>query len=388
MRIPKIAAVLLVFLLLLAGCGSPQQSNNPADTKLAPVSDGRNFQQQTSQQPPPAQTTEKTSGNLKVHFLDVGQADSILVQLPNGQVMLVDAGNNADGPPVVSYLKQQGIKKIDYLVATHPHEDHIGGMDNVIRSFEIGQVYMPRATTTTKTFEDVLLATKEKGLKITSAKAGAIVLDQGNLKVNLVAPVGSCYEDLNNWSVVTRIQYGDTAFLLTGDAEAQSEEEMLTSGANLKADVLKVGHHGSSSSTTPAFLKAVVPKYAVISVGAGNDYGHPHKETLVKLQNAGVQVYRTDLDGTVIFTSDGKTITVEKLGSAIKPRAPDAGGTITPAPPVSSAGSAGGYIGNRNSKKFHLPSCSTLPAEQNRVYFKTREEAINAGYSPCKRCNP
>jgi len=386
----KIVAVLLVFLLLLAGCGSPQQSNNPAETKPAPVSDGGNFQQQASQQPPPAlpQTTEKASSGLKVHFLDVGQADSILVQLPNGQSMLVDAGNNADGPSVVSYLKQQGIKKIDYLVATHPHEDHIGGMDNVIRSFDIGQVFMPRATTTTKTFEDVLLAIKEKGLKITTARAGVSLLDQGNLKVSFLAPMGSGYEDLNNWSAVTRIQYGDTTFLLTGDAEAQSEEEMLASGTDLKADVLKVGHHGSSSSTTPVFLKAVAPKYAVISIGAGNDYGHPHRETLAKLADARVKVYRTDQDGTVIFTSDGKTITVEKLGSAIKPRAPDAGGTITPAPPVSSAGSAGGYIGNRNSKKFHLPSCSTLPAEQNRVYFKTREEAISAGYVPCKRCNP
>ena len=132
---------------------------------------------------------------------------------------------------------------------------------------------------------------------------------------------------------MTRIQYGDTAFLLTGDAEAQSEEEMLASGANLKADVLKVGHHGSSSSTTQAFLKAVTPKYAVISVGAGNDYGHPHKETLAKLKNAGVQVYRTDLDGTVAFTSDGKTITIEKLGSTVKPRASNVSGAVVPATP-------------------------------------------------------
>lgn len=388
MRIPKIAAVLLV-LLLLAGCGSPQQSTNSADTKAVPASDGGSFQQQTSQQPPPAppQTTEKASGGLKVHFLDVGQADSILVQIPNDQSMLVDAGNNADGTSVVSYLNQQGIKKIDYLIGTHPHEDHIGGMDNVIRSFDIGQVFMPRATTTTKTFEDVLLAIKQKGLKITTAKAGVTVLEQGNLKVNFVAPVGSGYEDMNNWSAVTRIQYGDTAFLLTGDAEAQSEEEMLASGGNLKADVLKVGHHGSISSTTPSFLKMVAPKYAVISVGTGNDYGHPHKETLTKLKNAGVQVYRTDMNGTIVFVSDGKTITIDKMSSTIKPRAPNAGGAVAPVTPFSSAVGKE-YIGNKSSKKFHLPSCTTLPAEHNRVYFKTREEAINAGYVPCKRCNP
>jgi beta-lactamase superfamily II metal-dependent hydrolase len=302
--------------------------------------------------------------------------------------MLIDAGNNADGPSVVSYLKQQGVKTIDHLIGTHPHEDHIGGMDNVIQSFDIGQLYMPRATTTTKTFEDVLLAIKQKGLKITTAKAGVTVLDQGNLKVNFIASVGSGYEDLNNWSAVTRIQYGDTAFLLTGDAESQSEEEMIASGTNLKADVLKVGHHGSSSSTTPAFLKVVAPKYAVISVGTGNNYGHPHKETLTKLANAKVQVCRTDQEGTLVFTSDGKTIIVKKLGSTIKPRAPNTGNTIAPVTPVAPAPGNRGYIGNKNSKKFHLPSCSTLPAEQNRVYFKTREEAVKAGYVPCKKCNP
>ncbi|WP_078060457.1 stalk domain-containing protein [Desulfotomaculum copahuensis] len=325
-------------------------------------------------------------GTIKVHFLDVGQADSILVQFPNGQNMLVDAGNNDDGPAVVSYLKQQGIKKIDFLIGTHPHEDHIGGMDNVIQSFESGQVFMPRVTTTTKTFEDVLTALKAKGLKIITAKAGVTVFDQGNLKVNFVAPVGSSYDDLNNWSAVTRIQYGNIPFLLTGDAEAQSEGEMLNSGANLKADVLKVGHHGSSSSTSPAFLKAVAPKYAVISVGAGNDYGHPDKGTLAKLANAGVQVYRTDQDGTMVFTSNGNNITVEKLRSTVKPRAPDTNTVITPTAPIIPV--AGGYIGNKNTKKFHLPSCSSLPSEGNRVYFKTRDDAIKAGYVPCKICNP
>ena len=310
MRTHKFAIVLLVLLLLFTGCGGPRPGAAPDDQRALPAGDGKSFPQ-----PPGAeQPVEKPAGAgiLKVHFLDVGQADSILVQLPNGQVMLIDAGNNDDGPFVVSYLKRQGIKKIDYLVGTHPHEDHLGGLDDVIRSFDIGRVYMPRVTATTKTFEDVLLAIKKKGLKIAAAGAGVTVVDQDGLKVNFIAPAGSGYEDLNNWSAVTGIQYGAAAFLFTGDAEAQSEEEMLTSGANLKADVLKVGHHGSSTSTTPAFLKAVAPKYAVISAGAGNDYGHPHKETLARLKKAGVKVYRTDLDGTVVFTSDGKTVTRNK----------------------------------------------------------------------------
>lgn len=323
MKRSVIFALILAFLLaVLAGCSSSSTStldqpvaNAKTIASTAPSAPPTDNQES---RPPAANPQPSGDGVLKVHFLDVGQADSVLLQFPDGWNMLVDAGNNDDGPAVVSYLKSKGISRIDYLVATHPHEDHIGGMDTVIWSFNIGQVYMPRATTTTKTFEDVLLALKEKGLKISTAKAGVTVLDQGSLKVNFVAPCGSNYEDLNNWSAVTRIQYGSTAFLLAGDAEAQSEEEMLASGANLKANVLKVGHHGSSSSTTPAFLKAVAPKYAVISVGAGNDYGHPHKETLAKLAKAGVRVYRTDRDGTVVFSSDGKNITVKKLRSTMR----------------------------------------------------------------------
>lgn len=394
MKRSAIVVLILAFLLaVLAGCGSSNTSTSdqPAANAGTVASTASSVPPTDNQENRPPATNPQPSGDrvLKVHFLNVGQADSILVQFPNGQNMLVDAGNNDDGPAVVSYLKSKGVSRIDYLVATHPHEDHIGGMDNVIRAFDIGQVYMPRATTTTKTFEDVLLAVKEKGLKISTARAGVTVLDQGSLKVNFVAPCGSDYEDLNNWSAVTRIQYGSTSFLLAGDAEAQSEEEMLASGANLKADVLKVGHHGSSSSTSPAFLKAVAPKYAIISVGAGNDYGHPHKETLAKLANAGIRVYRTDRDGTVVFTSDGKNISVEKLGSTIRPRAPDAGG-VAPAATVTPTGSKSGYIGNKNSKKFHRPDCRWAAeiAPHNRVEFGTREEAIAAGYVPCKVCRP
>ena len=251
-------------------------------------------------------------GQLKVHFLDVGQADSILMQIPGGKNILVDAGNNADGALVIGYLEQIGIRKIDFLVGTHPHEDHIGGLDDVIKTFEIGKVFMPNITNTTKTFEDVLLSLKAKNLKITTAKAGVSVLEQDNLKIYFIAPNSNNYEGLNNWSGVLRVQYGDTTFLLTGDAEQLSEKEMLASGTNLKADVLKIGHHGSSSSTSQKFLDEVSPKYAVITVGENNDYGHPHKTTLTKLSKAGIKLYRTDLNGTVVITSDGKNITVNK----------------------------------------------------------------------------
>lgn len=298
--------ILLAFLLILSGCGSSAVTQDHASTpsnttETAPVS-----------QPPNENNRQvSTSGKLAVHFINVGQGDSILLQLPDRQTMLVDAGPNEAGSAVVSYLQEQGVEKIDYLVATHPHADHIGGMDNVIQAFEIGKVYMPRVTTTTESFESVLRSLKAKGLKITPAKAGLTVIDQNDLKISFIAPCRSGYEELNDWSVVTRVQFGDTSFLLTGDAQTESEQEMLASGAELRADVLKVGHHGSYSSTTWTFLKAVSPKYAVISVGAGNDYGHPHRETLARLARAGVKVYRTDRDGTVMFVSDGKTLTVK-----------------------------------------------------------------------------
>ena len=223
-------------------------------------------------------------------------------------------------PPanLVAYLNRQEIKKIDYLVATHPHEDHIGGMDNVIQGFNIGSIYMPRVTTTTKSFEDVVDSIKAKGLKITPGKAGMTILNEDGLEISFLAPGGTFYEDLNNWSIVTRIQFGNTSFLFTGDAEDLSENEMRRAGANLQADVLKVAHHGSYSSTSVDFLRAVAPRYAVITVAADNDYGHPHQITLNKLVNFGVEVFRTDEKGTVIISSDGNNLLISTVATSIK----------------------------------------------------------------------
>jgi len=295
--------ILLALFTFLAGCGSAAKNeatvHNRTDVAM----------EEEKTEPNKVATT--VNGKLVVSFINVGQGDCELLQLPTGQNMLIDAGISEAGPAVVSYIKSLGIKKIDYLIATHPHADHIGGMELVVKSFPIGKIYMTRGTTTTETFKDLLQTIKARGMTINTAKAGVTVIDQNGLKISFLAPCGNSYEELNNWSAVTKVQFGNTSFLLTGDAQELSENEMLKSGVNLQADVLKVGHHGSYSSTSPAFLKAVDPKYAVISVRQGNDYGHPHQVTLDKLSAAGGTVYRTDQNGTVVITSDGKNLSVK-----------------------------------------------------------------------------
>lgn len=246
---------------------------------------------------------------IEVHFIDVGQGDSILIETKDGN-MLIDAGENNQGVTVLSYLEDQKIEKLDFLIGTHPHSDHIGGLDTVIKSLPVDKVIMPDVIHTTKTFEDVLDALEEKNLKITKAVVG----DQYNLgpaSFQIVSPNSSSYDELNNYSVGIKLSYGDNSFLFTGDAEKLSEDEMLKNGIDLSCDVLKLGHHGSAYSSSSDFLDAVNPAYAIISVGADNQYGHPHEETLQAMKDRNIKVYRTDQQGTIVFTSDGKTISVK-----------------------------------------------------------------------------
>ena len=255
---------------------------------------------------------QNNNKELVVKFIDVGQADSILIKTPSQKFILIDGGSNSGSQDLVNYLKKQGVKTIDVLIGTHPHEDHIGGIDDIIYSFDIESFYMPKVTTNTNTFKDVLAAAKKKGLKINTAKSGVPINIDDGIDIKMVAPISNKYESLNNYSGVLKMSYGKVSFLFTGDAEKISENEMLDNNVDLKSTVLKVGHHGSNTSTTNKFLNSVGPKYAVISCGKGNDYGHPHKEVINRLNKKGANIYRTDKDGTIVIATDGDTIKVTK----------------------------------------------------------------------------
>ncbi|MBY6951613.1 MBL fold metallo-hydrolase [Clostridium botulinum] len=260
-----------------------------------------------SQQSSNAVNTSNKSNELKVHYIDVGQGDSILVQTKDKNI-LIDAGTRKSSDNLISYLKKQHIKKLDYVIATHPHEDHIGGMPKVIEEFEISNFYAPKKTANTKIFKDMILQLKKKNLKINVAKKGISLNLSNNSSLDFLAPVKDNYENTNDSSAVVKLTHGNTKFLFTGDAEKTSEKDILNSNEDLSSNVLKVGHHGSHSSSSKEFLDKINPKIAIISCGKNNDYGHPHKETMKELNKRNIEVYRTDIDGNIVLTSDGENI--------------------------------------------------------------------------------
>ena len=247
----------------------------------------------------------EVSGNLIVDYIDVGQADSILIRNDNHS-MLIDAGNNEDGKDVLNFIKEKGITKLDYVIGTHPHEDHIGGLDDVINSdLEIENILMPKISTNTKTYEDVLDAISNKGLTVTAPKKDD-TFEIGKAKCTVMTDSILDQDNLNLSSIIIRLEYGENSFLFMGDAEEENEKQINWP----KTDVLKVGHHGSNTSSSKNFINQVQPKYSIIMVGKDNSYKLPKQETIDKLKNIGSELYRTDENGTIEINSNGVNINV------------------------------------------------------------------------------
>ncbi|TAH74979.1 MAG: MBL fold metallo-hydrolase [Anaerolineaceae bacterium] len=334
---------------------------------------------------------------VKVHIIDVGQGDSILIQ-SDDHYMLIDAGERHKGELVINYLKSLGVKKLDYIIGTHPHSDHIGGLADVILSFDVDKIIMPNVVHTTKTFEDLLDAISDKSLKITKPIIGN-EFSLGTASFVIISPNETDYDNLNNYSVGIKLTHGDNTFIFIGDAEVHSENEMLRNGIDLDADVLKLGHHGSTTSSSDSFLDAVTPDISIISAGEGNKYGHPHVETLQKHLDRDIKLFRTDKQGTIILDSDGKTITTNMIPYIItgvdlqfyKETANsynDSDSSIINEDTISNDESEDSkniivHI-TRTGSKYHRAGCQHLKSDIE----VTLQEALDKGLGPCKTCKP
>jgi len=336
----------IIIILFLIGCG--QEQVNPNKTNIAEREENT-----TQKSMPPPETKESGESNvtssdlsgLKAHFIDVGQGDATLLQYADkGEdfTILIDAGN-WKGEEVVNYLKAQHVSQIDIAVGTHPDADHIGQMDKVINTFNVGEVWLSGNTNPSQTFQRLLAAIDSKKVDYYEPRMGD-QFDVGPLKIDVLYPKTISEHD-NEESISFKLTYGSVTFILTGDATTDDELKMLQSGIDVKADILKLGHHGSSTSTHPAFLKEVNPKVAIYSAGLNNTYGHPHEEVVNLVQDSKIQLYGTDVHGTILVETDGKdykvltkkdgTVTPSSSGSTAieeakveQPHAPIAGNCI------------------------------------------------------------
>lgn len=352
-------------MMLLCACSAPVSSDNDV---TVPV--------------------QAQSGELAVHFIDVGQGDSEFVELPNGETMLIDAGEREYGNTVSDYISALGYSEITYLVATHPHSDHIGGLPQIFDDFDVLNVYMPDAESSSDIYGEFLDKVEQEGCSVTKAAESVSVIDTDGLSAYFVAPCSTGYDSLNDYSAVLKLTYGNNSFLFMGDAEETSENEIT---ADVSADVIKVGHHGSDTSSSQQFVDRVSPQYAVIEVGEGNSYGHPNSETVTRWQNAGAQVLRTDELGNIVIVSNGADITVSSDAQGNDTASDSQSESSTSSQTQQSENSDYSYVLNTSSKKIHTPDCSAVPSisQKNIEYSdKSLQQLESEGYEPCGLCNP
>lgn len=362
------ALALLFGAMLLGGC-SPEEAGNAGTGEGKRSADAQVLAERS-----PEDGQKEAESRMEVHFLDVGQGDSIYISC-DGYHMLVDAGNNDKGTAVWSYLKQQGVETLDYVIGTHPDADHIGGLDVILYKFDCGTILMPDVENETRTYEDVLQVMEDKGYKAAEPEAGD-AYSLGEASFTVIAPSGEYGSDLNNASVGILLEHGENRFLMTGDAEEAAEEDILEKGLDISADVYKAGHHGSNTASTEDFLEAVDPSYAVISCGEGNSYGHPHAEVMNRLRNRGVEVFRTDEQGTIVAVSDGKDLFWNCAPAGSWQSGEPEGSLDLPEEMV--------YI-TETGEKYHKAGCSSLKNSSEEI---TLSEAKERGYAPCAKCRP
>lgn len=373
------AAIAALFTLSFTGCGQV-----PIDSGSLPVS-GVVSENPVSDSEQTAGVME--DGSFTIHFIDVGQADSALVTC-DGHYMLIDGGNVDDSDLVYSVLERETNGHLDYVIGTHAHEDHIGGLSGAFEAVTADATFCPVTDYNSKAFRNFKQYAEEKGNGLTIPSVGD-TFSLGDSEVTVIA-VNSVPDDTNNTSIVLRIVYGDTSFLFTGDAEEEAEEVILQSGQDIQSTVLKVGHHGSRTSTSETFLDTVNPAYAVISCGKDNSYGHPHDITLAKLQSKDIEIFRTDELGDIYCTSDGKDVTFT-YGEYHQPTEGPAASEVEVEEPQQEDEVINTYILNTGSMKFHAPDCSAVSqmSESNRKeYTGSREKLIEQGYTPCGYCKP
>ena len=399
MKKSRIAAILVTVLLGISGCAGTAYNTgteaNPSvweNTESKEANSQKIDEKEETNHKEISEDSGETEGSLVVNFIDVGQGDSILISQGEHN-MLIDGGENDQGTKIQAYIQANNIKELDYVVGTHPDSDHIGGLDVIIYKFDCKNILMPKYSKDTKTYEEVISSVEEKGYKITHPKAGD-TFSLGEASIEVLSPKeGANYgENANDYSIALKITYKDTSFLFTGDCEEAAEEDMINSGYDLSADVMKAGHHGSNTSNMREFLEKVNPETVVISCGEGNEYGHPRAEVLNNLRSMGVKVFRTDEQGTIVAVSNGSEIVWNASPSeSWQAGEPNGSGESLQTQEADSTIQEITYILNTNTMKIHRPSCGSVNqmSEKNKkATSQSVEELEVEGYKPCKNCNP